>query len=261
MASGGQHVLLASLAARRGALSATKDSTDDRKTGKRLKDGSTEKSEKASAMIKKKPKIEKKAKKGAPQEVSSRRPVAPPQGAVAQAGAKAAAGRARDPRFDDFSGKLDLDAFQKSYGFLEEYRQEELNDMMQEQKKMDRLKRKKRVKGGVDPEAVAAAAAERSQELHAQIKRQRAQDKQRRHLGDMQSAEREMKSQEREKVRSTGKIPYFHNKGDVRKLVMEKKKQAQRGGNGRSKDEERREKKVAAREKKRLPARRNKEME
>ncbi|CAE8617282.1 unnamed protein product [Polarella glacialis] len=166
-----------------------------------------------------------------------------------EAGARAGAMRVRDPRFDDVSGKLDMDGFGKSYSFLEEYREQELENLKGEQQKLDRLQKK-----GPKRADVVAAIAERKDEVKQEIRKRIQQDKSRRHMGVLLETERELKGQEREKVRTTGKTPFYHKKGLVRKIVLEKKKEAQ--GGGRNKDAERREKKVAGREKKRLPARR-----
>mmetsp|Transcript_11816 Transcript_11816/g.31189 ORF Transcript_11816/g.31189 Transcript_11816/m.31189 type:complete len:240 (+) Transcript_11816:109-828(+) len=189
-------------------------------------------------------KEKKKVKKGAPAEVSSRRPIAPPQAA------KRKAPQARDPRFDDFSGKLDMDLFEKSYGFLEEYRQEELQTM---KKEVHSLQKKQRRRAN-------AVDAEQQETLLAEVRKRVSQDKQRRHLGEMRSAERELRGEERKKVEETGKVPYFHSRGKVRSMVLEKRK-ASRPGGGRDKQEEKREKKLAGREKKRLPTRRNRDAE
>ncbi|CAE8645818.1 unnamed protein product, partial [Polarella glacialis] len=242
--------LLASLADRRQRLAASRGDSAEGAEGAGAEEGKdrrTRKSDKKTLRAKYGKK--EKAKKGAPQEVSSRRVSAPPQAAAAQAGARAGAMRVRDPRFDDVSGKLDMDGFGKSYSFLEEYREQELENLKGEQQKLDRLQKK-----GPKRADVVAAIAERKDEVKQEIRKRIQQDKSRRHMGVLLETERELKGQEREKVRTTGKTPFYHKKGLVRKIVLEKKKEAQ--GGGRNKDAERREKKVAGREKKRLPARR-----
>merc|ERR1712048_1375597 len=94
-------------------------------------------------------------------------------------------------------------------------------------------------------------------EIMAEIQRRQAQDKQRKHLGEMRSMEQAVRQEEREKVRSTGKMPYFHKRGAIRQKVLEKRKEGRKGkGQVRDKQEERREKKVSGREKRRLPTRR-----
>eukprot|EP00440_Ansanella_granifera_P022046 gb/GFBE01023938.1/.p1 GENE.gb/GFBE01023938.1/~~gb/GFBE01023938.1/.p1 ORF type:complete len:248 (+),score=88.37 gb/GFBE01023938.1/:1-744(+) len=242
--TGLQLPLLASLASRR-RLAEGGEQNDEAKTAEKKE---------VNKKNTRKPKEKLKAKKGAPQEVSSRKAVAPPQGAAAKLGAKTAASRARDPRFDEMAGKLDMDAFAGAYSFLEEYRDEELQELKKQKAKLQKMQKKRRFN-----EEVSAAAAEQEEELHKEIKRRVQQDKQRKHLGEVQDAERALKGEEREKVRTTGKVPFFHKRGAVRKLVVQKKKEGKKGGTGRSKQEEKREKKLAAREKKRLPTRRVRE--
>eukprot|EP00927_Polykrikos_kofoidii_P031112 TRINITY_DN26765_c0_g1_i1.p1 TRINITY_DN26765_c0_g1~~TRINITY_DN26765_c0_g1_i1.p1 ORF type:complete len:273 (+),score=62.38 TRINITY_DN26765_c0_g1_i1:117-821(+) len=184
-----------------------------------------------------KKKTKKKAKKGAPQEVSSRKPVAPNTGVNKRKVV------ARDPRFDDFSGKLDMDLFAKSYSFLEEYQQAEKEEL---QKKLKVMKKKRKKKTGS-----SAPMAEITNEIR-QIDQM---EKQRRRLDDVRTMELQVKREEREKVRTTGKTPYFHKRGAVRKLVIEKRQDTKKS-HLRSKEAERREKKIAGKEKRRLPTRR-----
>mmetsp|Transcript_51902 Transcript_51902/g.117096 ORF Transcript_51902/g.117096 Transcript_51902/m.117096 type:complete len:235 (+) Transcript_51902:38-742(+) len=181
----------------------------------------------------------KKAKKGAPAEVSSRRPVAPKSAAAPRKGEA----RARDPRFDDLSGKLNVNLFQKSYSFLEDYRQDELSEMKERARK-------------INAEGEDQDGTEEYQEwLQTAIKRRTLEDKQRKHLGAIEETKRSLKRQELEKVRQTGKTPYFHRTSLVKKIVREKKSEGKAGSRDRT--EEKREKKVAAKEKKRLPGRRD----
>lgn len=190
-----------------------------------------------------------KSKKGAPQEVSSRKPVAPAQAGAARAGAKVASFRPRDPRFDDMSGNLDIDGFQKAYAFLDDYRKEELEELKNKKGKLTKMAKRK----GVDK----AEIAEEAESIQQEIKRRVQQDKQRARMGELVAAERSLKGEERKKVRETGKMPFFYKRGQVRKIIAEKKSEARNGA--RSKEEERREKKLAGKEKKRLPERRERE--
>ncbi|CAJ1447534.1 unnamed protein product [Effrenium voratum] len=81
----------------------------------------------------------------------------------------------------------------------------------------------------------------------------------RKHLGQLSDAERSLKKAEQEKVKTTGKVPFFHGRKEARKLLAQKSKEEEKTGSSRNKQEERREKKLAGREKKRLPSRRVKE--
>ena len=74
-----------------------------------------------------------------------------------------------------------------------------------------------------------------------------------------EAAERELKAEERAKVQSTGKTPFFHSRGHVRKLVVQRRKEGKKSG--RDKQAERQERKAAAKGKKRLPAKRREAVE
>ncbi|CAK9116449.1 unnamed protein product [Durusdinium trenchii] len=152
--------------------------------------------------------------------------------------------RPRDPRFDETSGSYDVDGFTKAYAFLEEYRTEELEKLKEAKQKLNTKKRRK------DPDA-----ARKEEELTKEIKCRIQQDKQRKHLGELRAAELSLKSKEREKVKTTGKVPFFHGRKEARKLIAQSKKE-KKGSSTRDKAEERREQKRAAKEKKLLPTRR-----
>mmetsp|Transcript_79391 Transcript_79391/g.219577 ORF Transcript_79391/g.219577 Transcript_79391/m.219577 type:complete len:258 (+) Transcript_79391:42-815(+) len=232
--------LLASLASRRAQAASTDTATAETGSESRRVHRGDAGTGTAAA-----PKRRAKVQKGAPMEVSSRRPVAPPRTA------RRKAAEPRDPRFDDFSGSLDVDSFQKSYSFLEEYREAELDGL---KKKVDTLKKRRKELESEEGATLEPDAAALEENLSTEMRRRIQQDKQRRHLGELRAAEVALKNEEREKVRKTGKMPYFHKRGAVRKMVQEKKKQEKKGS--RSKQVERRERKAAAREKRKLPQRR-----
>lgn len=196
-------------------------------------------SKEASQVARGSKKIVKKRKKGAPVEISNRRAKAPPSSIATIA--KKRRNEPRDPRFDDFSGSLNVDHFRNSYSFLDDYRSSELEGMRKQVSKL-------RTRGDQRSRDEAA-------NLEVAIKRQVQEDKQRSRLGEVRDEELAMKREEREKVRSTGKVPFFHKRGAVRKQLVEKKQQTKKGS-GSKKPDERRERKEAAREKKRLPRQR-----
>jgi len=224
------------------------DASMSKKKRKKLSSLNTEDAEDAAESFpKKKVKKEKvsKPKKGAPVEVSSRRPISAAKPGRQGDGRTSGASKARDPRFDDMSGKLNMDLFAKNYAFLDEYRQEENQQLSTE------IKNLRRRKGG----------SGKYEDAKWVLQKQVQQDKQRKHLGELETATREVRQEEREKVRTTGKMPYFHSKGSVRKIVLEnrKKEKGDRGGKGAAL--EKHEKKLESRSKKKLPARRHKHEE
>ncbi|CAE7267522.1 unnamed protein product, partial [Symbiodinium necroappetens] len=103
----------------------------------------------------------------------------------------------------------------KAYSFLEEYRAEEFEKLMEAKQRLQQLRKKR-------PKDSMIAAQE--DEITKEIKRRVQQDKQRRHIGRLQDAERVLKAEERQKVKETGKVPYFHRKKAARQLLVEKKK-------------------------------------
>mmetsp|Transcript_101382 Transcript_101382/g.285996 ORF Transcript_101382/g.285996 Transcript_101382/m.285996 type:complete len:242 (-) Transcript_101382:108-833(-) len=181
-----------------------------------------------------------KVRKSSPAEVSSRRASAPPP-----SGKRRRVVHARDPRFDDMSGKLDMDMFGKAYAFLDDHREAEVQAMKKEMRQLQKKKRRGK-----------SSVSAREAELMQEVKAREQQDKQRRHIGEMRSMEEKLRHDEREKVRTTGKTPFFHKKGAVRKLVLQKRKEERKGKPIRDKQEERREKKKAGKEKRKLPTRR-----
>merc|ERR1711972_707776 len=120
--------------------------------------------------------------------MGSRRPVAP---VLAK---RRRTALARDPRFDDMSGQLDVDMFHKSYAFLDEYRDSELASI---KKAVNTLRKKKGWRRTKNIEA-------RREDLTLELRKRVQQDKQRRHFGELRSAELALKAEEREKVRTTG---------------------------------------------------------
>ena len=50
-----------------------------------------------------------------------------------------------------------------------------------------------------------------------------SQDRARKRLADFQEAKGDLRAVEKQKVAETGKTPYFHTTGEIRKKVLEKK--------------------------------------
>jgi len=182
-----------------------------------------------------------KTRKNAPAEVSSRRPALP----VSTALARRRTAQPRDPRFSDQSGTLNVEMFQKAYSFLDEYREDEKRALEEEREKLGKLS--KRVRG-----QHAAWASERTEAIKTKLSHMKQEDTRRKFEGEVEATRRELQREEREKVKITGKTPYFHKPGEIRQIVRAKRK----GKSARSKQEEKREKRVTNREKRRLPSRR-----
>ncbi|KAJ1818974.1 rRNA biogenesis protein rrp36 [Coemansia sp. RSA 2599] len=110
----------------------------------------------------------------------------------------------RDPRFDNLSGNFNEDLFEKSYAFLDEQRQQEIESM---RKQVQRLKNK-------DPseaERIQLAINSLQSQLAAKSQKKRVQELKRRH-----------RVKEVEAVKQ-GKQPYFLKKKDLKDLEVAQK--------------------------------------
>ncbi|UKK02989.1 hypothetical protein MACK_003091 [Theileria orientalis] len=127
---------------------------------------------------------------------------------------------ARDPRFSDFSGKLNIDMFKKSYNFLDEMRNDEVKDIMAA------IKINKRY----GPDSVKGINALKKIE-HLNIgsldEAKRALDRYKTEKAQLEKNEelRELKKslikEEKEKIVTTGKKPYYFPDKKVKKLYKE----------------------------------------
>lgn len=128
----------------------------------------------------------------------------------------------RDPRFDDLSGKYHKESFNKSYAFLGDYRQAEI----------DRLR-----KDESDPENKRALA-----KIMTQVGEEKRQKKE-------QEARKLVRTMNRERVKK-GLAPVYVSRGKVKEL-------SQSVGKKTKKDEERHMKRRAAKDRNKMPTRRN----
>ncbi|KAJ1944115.1 rRNA biogenesis protein rrp36, partial [Linderina macrospora] len=110
----------------------------------------------------------------------------------------------RDPRFDSLSGNFNEDLFEKSYGFLDAQRNEELESLKQQARKLRNS----------DPNE-----AERIQKLVNSMQSREASKKQRKH---MQELKRTHKKKEMEAAKQ-GKMPYFLKKRDLKNIEVAEK--------------------------------------
>lgn len=104
--------------------------------------------------------------------------------------------KARDPRFDDLSGRLNHDRFFDSYKFLDE----------QQEKELAKLKKLKKRMHGDKQEAVAATVAKTQQQIAERRRALRVKEKL-----------RQKKKEEQEAV-AQGKNPYFLKKSAVKQV-------------------------------------------
>ncbi|KAF9583982.1 rRNA biogenesis protein rrp36 [Lunasporangiospora selenospora] len=168
--------------------------------------------------------IQRREDKNRPMEIGSKKPVGRFRQVVEVASAKR-----RDPRFDTMSGKLDQDLFEKSYGFLNDYRADEMNKLKELIKKEKDEDLKEKLKGQLS-KMVDRDATEATRKRRLEIKR-------------------EHKRKERELV-TKGKNPFFLKKTDQKKLeLIEKFKELKDNPKALAKAMEKRRKRNSAKEK------------
>uniref|UniRef100_K3WEB5 rRNA biogenesis protein RRP36 n=1 Tax=Globisporangium ultimum (strain ATCC 200006 / CBS 805.95 / DAOM BR144) TaxID=431595 RepID=K3WEB5_GLOUD len=107
-----------------------------------------------------------------------------------------------DPRFDSLSGRLNQDLFKKSYAFLDEYKQNELDELKRKLKFAKATTRREELKNEINL---------RSQELTENKKQEK-----------IKSALTKRKREEREAVES-GKNPFYLKRKDKKKLELQTK--------------------------------------
>ncbi|ORZ19587.1 hypothetical protein BCR42DRAFT_371231 [Absidia repens] len=168
----------------------------------------------------------KRSSKHSPMEMSSKRKVGRFRDVVETASTKR-----RDPRFDKLSGQLNQDLFEKSYGFLDDYKQSEqaqLKEQLTKTKDPEERERLKSILTRMKSQETAAANTKRKQMLA-----------------------RERKKVEADLVKQ-GKQPYFLKNSEKRKLELVDKYN-QLGEKNMDRILEKRRKKNANKDHKRVP--------
>eukprot|EP00918_Siedleckia_nematoides_P001879 GHVU01004357.1.p1 GENE.GHVU01004357.1~~GHVU01004357.1.p1 ORF type:complete len:272 (+),score=50.73 GHVU01004357.1:84-899(+) len=192
-----------------------------------------------------------------PLECPSTRPVPPPQ-----SGNRFHTKKYRDPRFSDLSGSLNIDLFAKSYAFLEDLADRETKDLSEDvrrlkgQLKAEARHPRPRSANGKGDDADAdedkgegeddgrpthisrlgkkrhPEKEERAQELQEVLKgkehmltRLVSQRQHRVRLGELHGTKQRLRLEEKERVVSTGKTPYYTSERKVKALVKEAKRE------------------------------------
>ncbi|KAI9595318.1 hypothetical protein BDF19DRAFT_496140 [Syncephalis fuscata] len=86
--------------------------------------------------------------------------------------------KSRDPRFDRLSGHFNEDLFQKAYGFIDEYRQSELQQMKQELRKTKRPEQAESLQQTIkrlESKEASRLDTKRRQELKSRIRKEEAE--------------------------------------------------------------------------------------
>uniref|UniRef100_A0A0G4I3N2 rRNA biogenesis protein RRP36 n=1 Tax=Chromera velia CCMP2878 TaxID=1169474 RepID=A0A0G4I3N2_9ALVE len=164
----------------------------------------------------------KKAKKNKrPMEVSSKTPVAP---AAFSKGTARQREKARDPRFSELSGRLDEEKFSKAFAFVDDLRKDEMQTMQKA------LRRAREEEEEEEREAGEGRRGNRRQLSEAQVERvsqqlnqMRSEEAQRRKKRAEIKVKRNLKNEEKRKVREEGKKPFFSSKRVVKEKVFEKR--------------------------------------
>ncbi|TFB05052.1 rRNA biogenesis protein RRP36 [Trichoderma ghanense] len=167
----------------------------------------------------------KRSSKHAPQEMTSKKPVSRRREILADPRRKA-----RDPRFDALTGKLDEAKFAKNYAFLDEYREKEMADLRAQIKK--------------------TKDADAKEELKRQLLSMESKKKARQKKEEEARLLQEHRKKEKELV-AQGKQPFYLRKSEQKKqLLLNRYAGMSKGQVDRA--IERKRKKVASKEKKEL---------
>eukprot|EP01134_Creolimax_fragrantissima_P004966 CFRG4966T1 len=136
----------------------------------------------------------KRSSKNAPRETSSKQTVTRLRKVVDVKLAKA-----RDPRFDDLSGTYNSDLWQKAYGFIDEYRAEELAQLQVELRKEKDLSKR--------------------EEIQSLIEKMKQADNQKRRE-QARSALKSMARKSEAKAVAQGKVPFYLKKSEQKRLDL-----------------------------------------
>ncbi|KAJ3322886.1 hypothetical protein HDV06_002545 [Boothiomyces sp. JEL0866] len=178
--------------------------------------------------VKQRPKKIKRADKNMPVEITSKKPVSRKRTIVEVS----LAPKFRDPRFEPLAGKLNEGLFKRSYGFIREYQESELEMLKNDIQKEKDPERKEELKKTLS-------------RLTSKINAQKLKDKQ-------EQTKREYKKKEQALVKD-GKTPYFLKKSELKKKeLIDKYKSIGKGANL-EKVLEKRRKKNAAKEHTKIP--------
>ncbi|KAJ2493150.1 rRNA biogenesis protein rrp36 [Coemansia sp. RSA 2050] len=146
----------------------------------------------------------------------------------------------RDPRFDNLSGHFNENLYEKSYGFLDKQREEEIESLKTQ---MQKIKNR-------DPHE-----AQRIQTVVSSMQSQMAAQKQKKH---MQELKRTHRKKELEAVKQ-GKTPYFLKKSELKGLEVAEKFTKLKGEAKLDSYLEKRRKRNATKDHRRMPYRRREE--
>ncbi|KAJ2690447.1 rRNA biogenesis protein rrp36 [Coemansia spiralis] len=146
----------------------------------------------------------------------------------------------RDPRFDNLSGHFNEDLYEKSYGFLDKQREEEIESLKAQ---MQKIKSR-------DPHE-----AQRIQTVVSSMQSQMAAQRQKKHTQELKRTHRK---KELEAVKQ-GKTPYFLKKSDLKGLEVAEKFTKLKGESKLDNYLEKRRKRNATKDHRRMPYQRREE--
>jgi len=159
--------------------------------------------------------IEKRRNKHAPLEVSSKQRVSRFRQVVHVPQAKR-----RDPRFDSLSGELKPDLFDKSYSFIDEYRDKEIEDLKAALKRDGKLRRKKNRKGRKGKKILEESEKSEMMAKLTRLQQEKAARKRNRTSRKVKSKANKLES---EKVAAGLKRPFYLKKRDLKELELKEK--------------------------------------
>ncbi|ORM40109.1 uncharacterized protein BXIN_1442 [Babesia sp. Xinjiang] len=178
-------------------------------------------------------KAERSSQKSGPKKSNSKGPVVLPNNTACNPynplkfGKKGQSSRliARDPRFSDFSGTLNDELFRKSYAFLDDMLQEEVKD----------IKSALRVGERAGAHSLKAAAALNNishmnissfSDAKRALDRYKTQQKQLKSDHDIRELKKDLISEEKKKIATTWKTPFYYSTKKVKKMLRAKEEAA-----------------------------------
>ncbi|KAK2940238.1 putative Ribosomal RNA processing protein 36 like protein [Blattamonas nauphoetae] len=172
-------------------------------------------------------------KSDVPKEISSKKPFNP-----YEVKPKKKTPQSMDPRFDPLCGKFNEDLYRKSFTFINDLKQQELNELKERAKKM---------KNGEEKEALYQEIRKKTQQREQEQQRLRVREK----VQEFRRTQRDLVKQ--------GVNPFYLRRSDITKMKIEDQiQQAKNSGKSATKQLERRNKHLAAKQRKAIPQRRKK---
>ncbi|TMW63615.1 hypothetical protein Poli38472_002556 [Pythium oligandrum] len=156
------------------------------------------------------------ANKNCPLEITSKRAVSRHRQAVEVKKKKTV-----DPRFESTAGRLNEDLFGKSYAFLDEYKQSELQDMKKQMKRAKSKTRKEELKQEINLRAQDLAEKQKKEKIKTALSKRKREEREA--VASGKSAFY-LKRKDKKKVELHAKFKDLQETGKLSKFMAKKRK-------------------------------------